>query len=118
MSFAASLARRSSRRSTIPSANVTLMCVAPSTTWRAVRICAGLVDDDAAAECRWWAGSRREPGVASVLVSVSIRTSDGWIVLNTSSERGGPGVCDASTLSTVSTTWRCVMPGLAGNSAA
>ena len=56
-------------------------------------------------------------GVASVLVSVSIRTSDGWIVLNTSSQRGGPGVCDASTLSTVSTTWRCVMPGLAGNSA-
>ena len=29
-----------------------------------------------------------------------------------------PGVCDARTLSTVSTTWRCVMPGLAGNRAA
>ena len=100
-----------------PSANVSVMRVAPSTTWRAVRICAGVVDDDAAAEA---AGGRARvgAGVASVFVSVSIRTSDGWIALYTSSERGGPGVCDARTLSTVSTTWRCVMPGLAGNSAA
>ena len=64
------------------------------------------------------AGLASGSGVASDFVSVSISTSDGWIVLNTSSERGGPGVCEARTLSTVSTTWRCVMPGLGGNSAA
>ena len=100
-----------------PSANVTLMWVASSTTWSAVRIWpAWLITTPLP---RPSVGGVAAPGlgVSSGAVSISMSTSDGWMAAKTSSDRGGPGVCDARALATVSATWRWVMPGLAGNRA-
>ena len=113
----------------VPSANVTLMLVALSTTWSAVRICPVFVTTTplprAPVGSPLGLGVALAPGfcvapglsLAAGARSVWMSTSDGSIVLNTSSERGGPGVWEASTLSTVSVTSRVVIPGLAGNRA-
>src|SRR6185369_1568643 len=99
-----------------PSAKVRLIVLTPSTTWSAVKTAplsltttpvpirfssSGGAADDAAA------GAASDVAAPDPLL-VSIRTTDGRITPNTSSDRGGPGVWDASALAIATVTSRVV----------